>query len=148
MLLIFSTLIFDIGTPSGLRIVRAEPRNIIRAQATPIMSTDLRPPGVWLPLDVDERDFVRVTYEDVLEAGETLSSVHSVTCQAITGTDAAASSRLIGAPDLDSPIASQLMADVEDGVDYLVRFLVNTSNGRRLLGVGTILGTRVGGPAP
>lgn len=35
MLLIFSTLILDTGTPSGRRVIRGEPRNIIRGQATP-----------------------------------------------------------------------------------------------------------------
>lgn len=112
------------------------------------MTTELRPPGVWLPLDVDERDFVRVTYEDVLDDAETVASVYAVTCEAIEGTDASASSRLVGAATVASPVVSQLVAGLVDGVNYLIRITATTSAGRRLLVAGTVLGTRVGAAAP
>lgn len=112
------------------------------------MTTDLRPAEAWLPLDVDEQDYVKATFEDMLDTGETVSSVYDVTCEAIDGTDASASSRLSGSAVLDSPEVAQLMAGVVDGVTYLVRFVVNTSASRRLVIAGTVLGTRVGGTAP
>lgn len=111
------------------------------------MTTDLRPAEVWLPLDVDEQDYVKANFEDLLDTGETVASVYDVTCQAIEGTDADASSRLIGSAVLDSPEVAQLMGGVVDGVTYLVRILATTSNGRRLLIAATVDGTRVGGAA-
>lgn len=112
------------------------------------MTTDLRPAEAWLPLDVDEQDYVKATFEDLLNTGETVASVYAVTCEAIDGTDASASSRLSGSAVLDSPEVAQLMAGVLDGVTYLVRFIVTTSASRRLVIAGTVLGTRVGGAAP
>jgi len=112
------------------------------------MTTDLRPAEAWLPLDVDEHDYVKATFEDLLDPGETVASVYDVTCEAIDGTDATASSRLSGSAVLESPEVAQLMSDVVDGVNYLVRFIVTTSAGRRLVIAGTVLGTRVGGAAP
>lgn len=112
------------------------------------MTTDLRPAETWLPLDVDEQDYVKVTYEDLLDDGETITTMYAVTCQAISGTDASASTRLSGSATVASPEVQQLMAGVLDGVTYLVRFLANTSNGRRLLIAGKVDGTRVGGAAP
>jgi len=131
---------------AGVRTIRGYARNTIRGSNP--MTTDLRPAEPWLPLDVDERDYVRVTYEDQLDAGETITTVQSVTCEAIEGTDATAPSRLSGSPQISSPEVSHLMAGVVDGVNYLVRFVVNTSAGRRLTIAGTVLGTRVGGAAP
>lgn len=112
------------------------------------MTTDLRPAEAWLPLDVDEQDYVKATFEDMLDTGEIVSSVYDVTCEAIDGTDASASSRLSGSAVLDSPEVAQLMAGVVDGVTYLVRIIVTTSASRRLVIAGTVLGTRVGGAAP
>lgn len=114
------------------------------------MTTDLRPAEAWLPLDVDEQDYVKATFEDLLDTdgGETVASVYDVTCEAIDGTDASASSRLSGSAVLDSPEVAQLMAGVVDGVTYLVRIIVTTSASRRLVIAGTVLGTRVGGAAP
>lgn len=112
------------------------------------MTTDLRPAEAWLPLDVDEQDYVKATFEDLLDTDETVSSIYSVTCQAIEGTDDDAASRLIDSAVLNSPEVAQLMGGVVDGVKYLVRFLVTTSAGRRVLIAGTVDGTRVGGAAP
>jgi len=112
------------------------------------MTTELRPAESWLPLDVDEQDYVKVTYEDLLDDGETVTTMYAVTCEAISGTDASASSRLSGSATVTSPEVLQLMAGVLDGVTYLVRFVANTSNSRRLVIAGTVLGTRVGGAAP
>lgn len=111
------------------------------------MTTDLRPAETWLPLDVDELDYVKVTYEDLLDDGETITTMHSVTCEAIGGVDASASSRLSGSATVESPEVLHLMAGVLDGVTYLVRFVANTSAGRRITIAGTVLGTRVGGAA-
>ena len=54
--------------PSGLRIIRGQPRNTI--QGPNPMTTIIRPAEVWQPMDVSERDFVRVSYEEVLDVGE------------------------------------------------------------------------------
>lgn len=123
------------------------------------MTTDLRPAEAWLPLDVDEQDYVKATFEDLLDTGETVASVYDVTCEAVpqyderdqiisSTDDPDASSRLSGSAVLESPEVAQLMAGVLDGVNYLVRFIVTTSASRRLVIAGTVLGTRVGGAAP
>lgn len=128
--------------PSGLRIIRGQPRNTI--QGPNPMTTIIRPAEVWQPMDVSERDFVRVSYEEMLDVGETITSVVSVTCEDTAAVDADPSARLSGAAVVASPVVSQLVDGVVDGANYLVRFVCNTSAGRRLTIAGTLLGTRVG----
>lgn len=111
------------------------------------MTTDLRPADTWLPLDVDELDYVAFDYTDHLADGETVSTA-AVTCeQASTSAaaDASASSRLSGSPEIVAGAeVRQLVTGVLDGVLYLIRCVATTSSARRLLLAGTLLGTRVG----
>lgn len=110
------------------------------------MTTDLRPAETWLPLDVDELDYVAFDYTDHLATSETISSA-AVTCeQAATSTvdDGSASSRLSGSANIVDAEVRQLVTGVLDGVLYLIRCVATTSTSRRIVIAGTLLGTRVG----
>ncbi len=111
------------------------------------MTTELRPADTWLPLDVDELDYVAFDYTDHLGDGETVSTA-TVTCeQASTSAvaDAGASGRLSGSPEIVAGAeVRQLVTGVLDGVLYLIRCVATTSSARRLLLAGTLPATRVG----
>ncbi len=107
------------------------------------MSNIVRPPETWLPLDVDEADFVAFDFTDMLVDGESIASV-VITCEAVTGTDALASSRPSGAPVIEAAVVKQLMSGVLDQVDYLVRCKATLSPTPRVLVLaGTVAGTRI-----
>lgn len=106
------------------------------------MSNTVRPPEVWLPLDVDEADFVAFDYTDMLVDAETLGTP-VITCEVVTGTDATASSRPSGAPVVDGAVVKQLMTSVVAGVQYLVRCKTPTSMGRTLVLAGVVDGVRI-----
>lgn len=111
------------------------------------MTTDadaLRPTDTWLPLDVDEADYVVVDYVDLLATGESVASV-VVTCEAIEGTDASASSRPSGAAEINGTQARQLITGAVDGVVYLVRFRATLTPAPRVLVIpGLLPALRVG----
>jgi hypothetical protein len=107
------------------------------------MSNPARPPEVWLPLDVDEADFVAFDFTDMLVDGESIASV-VITCEAVTGTDAAAGTRPTGSAQISGAVVKQLMAGVLDQVDYLVRCKATLSPMPRVLVLaGTVSGTRI-----
>ncbi len=107
------------------------------------MSNITRPPEVWLPLDVDEADFVAFDFSDMVVTGESIGST-AVTCEAIAGEDAAAATRPSGSAQVDGLVVKQLMAGVLDGVTYLVRCKATLSPGPRVLVLaGTVAGTRI-----
>lgn len=107
------------------------------------MSNIARPPETWLPLDVDEADFIAFDYTDMLVDGESIASV-VITCEAVSGADASASSRPSGAAQIDGAIVKQLMTGVLDQVDYLVRCRATlTPVPRVLVLAGTVAGTRI-----
>lgn len=108
------------------------------------MSNTVRPPEVWLPLDVDEADFVAFDFTDMLVDGESIAGTPTITCEAVTGTDADASSRPSGAPIVDGAVVKQLMAGVVDGVDYLVRCKATLAPAPRVLVLaGVVAGVRI-----
>jgi hypothetical protein len=107
------------------------------------MSNAVRPPETWLPLDVDEADYVAFDFTDMLVDGESVSSV-VITCEAVTGADAAAAARPTGSPQIAGAVVKQLMTGVLDGVDYLVRCKAPLAPGPRVLVLaGTVAGTRI-----
>jgi hypothetical protein len=107
------------------------------------MSNIVRPPETWLPLDVDEADFVAFDFTDMLVDGESIASV-VITCEAVTGTDATASSRPSGTPVIDAAVVKQLMAGVVEGVTYLIRCKATLAPApRQLVLAGVVDGVRI-----
>lgn len=106
------------------------------------MSNTVRPPEVWLPLDVDETDYVAFDYTEILVPGETLLTP-VVSCEAASGEDPAAASKASGSPIVDGAVVKQLMTGVLNDVVYLLRSKAPTSEGRVLVLAGTVAGTRI-----
>lgn len=84
--------------------------------------------GTWTPADVAETTDVPVDFEDVAN-GATVSSC-AVTCEVLSGTDASASSRITGSPDISGTAVQQRVTGALAGVTYLIRFAATLSDGR------------------
>lgn len=99
----------------------------------------LREADTWLPLDVDESDYVPVDFADKIgEDADTIASV-VVTCEALDGADAAASTRISGAADVSGTLVRQLVAGALANVTYLIRFRATlTPSGRVVVIAGRL----------
>ncbi len=85
----------------------------------------------WLSIkDPEEWVVVSVDFARVTPPGDTLSSP-SVVATVLRGMDASPGAALSGAPQITGTIVAQLMIDAVDGVDYKLRFKVQTSSGQR-----------------
>jgi len=102
--------------------------------------SDLREADTWLPLDVDESDYVPVDFADKIgaDSADAIASV-AVTCEALEGTDASASSRLSGAAQISGSLVQQLVTGALIDVTYLVRFKATlTPSGRIVVIAGRL----------
>ena len=109
------------------------------------MSDALRPAEQWMPIDVDELDYLPFDFERLLVDGETISSATS-TLEAISGADEDADSRRVGGPEIASGATAgrQWVEGVLAGVTYLLRVVGTTSDaGRRVVIAGVFKGVRV-----
>jgi hypothetical protein len=107
------------------------------------MTDILRPAEAWLPVDVDELEYLPADFEDKLVTGETLVSV-TATLEAIDGVDASASSRLVGSVEITGTAVRQFVQGVLEDVTYLLRFTATTNDGGRVVVIGgTFKGVRV-----
>jgi hypothetical protein len=80
---------------------------------------------------VGETTYVPVDFADKIGAASaaTISSV-AVTCEVLTGTDASASSRISGSPQVSGTTVQQRVTSLQEGVTYLIRFAATLSDGR------------------
>lgn len=104
------------------------------------MSSDLRAAETWLPLDVDESDYVVVDFADKIgeDSADTIGSV-AVTCEALEGDDASASSRISGDAQISGTLAQQLVTGALINVIYLIRFAATlTPSGRVVVIAGRL----------
>lgn len=104
------------------------------------MSSVLREAETWLPLDVDESDYVPVDFADKIGAGsdDTIASV-VVTCEALEGADADASTRISGSAQVSGTLVRQLVAGAQVDVTYLIRFRATlTPSGRIVVIAGRL----------
>lgn len=102
----------------------------------------VRPAEVWVPLDVDETDYVQFDYSDMAE-GDSIQSV-VVTCEDLAAKDASASSRLSGAAQVNGLLVRQMVSGAVTGASYLFRCKATMSSTRVLVQAGTADGLRVG----
>jgi hypothetical protein len=91
-----------------------------------------RPADDVAPIDIDERVPLLFDYTEMAE-GDTFSGVPVVTCEAISGTDASASTRPDGAPELTALQAVQWMQGCVEGVQYLIRCKATMTSGQVLV---------------
>lgn len=104
------------------------------------MSDLLREADTWLPLDVDEADYVPVDFADKIgaDSADTIASV-AVTCEVLDGVDADASTRISGAAQVSGTLAQQLVTGALVDVTYLVRFKATlTPSGRIVVIAGRL----------
>ena len=80
------------------------------------------------PGDVGENDVYTFDFVNNLNVGETLSSA-TWTCAAVTGADAAASTRLYGSASCSGTQTSQRVYSLLPGVRYRLQALATTSLG-------------------
>jgi len=83
---------------------------------------DRRDPEEWVVVSVD---FARLT-----PAGDTLDTP-TVVPSVLRGTDATPGAVLSGSPQIVGTVVAQLMVGAVHGVDYKLRFQVQTSSGQR-----------------
>ena len=76
------------------------------------------------PIDVDERVPLLFDFTD-MAAGDTFSGTPVVTCEAITGTDATASSRPDGAPELAAAARQTLIHRGDDGTGWSLAWKIS-----------------------
>lgn len=90
--------------------------------------------------DTGEIETLTFDYGPALAAGVTITSVQSMKCVVVSGTDASAAARLSGAPvittspNTGAPSAAvlQQVSGMLGNVTYQLQALVNTSDGQRL----------------
>ncbi len=102
-----------------------------------------RPADDVPPIDVDERVPLLFDYTE-MAAGDTFSGTPILTCEAISGTDATASSRPDGAPEVTGLQVVQWVKDCEQGVQYLVRCKATMASGQVLVQAISLRCVRVG----
>lgn len=93
--------------------------------------------GRYSAKDPSEIEVYEVSFQKRLGHGETLTSVNSE-CIVVTGNDPSASGMLVGAPSISGTLVRQVVQNGLDGVTYHIKFTVNTSTGRKLVGVGEL----------
>lgn len=108
-------------------------------------SDTYRPAEAVTPIDVDERVPLLFDYTD-MAAGDTFSGTPVITCEAISGTDATASSRPDGAPEITGLQVVQWVKDCVRDVQYLVRCKAATVGGQVLVQAISLRCVRVGAP--
>jgi len=85
----------------------------------------------WLAVrDPEEWVVVSVDFARLIPDGDSLHTP-SVEASVLRGTDASPAAVLSGAPQINGTIVAQLMAAAVDGVDYKLRFKVQSVSGRR-----------------
>ena len=97
-----------------------------------IENTVVRAADTWLPLDVDELDFVAFDYADMLAAGESVASA-AITCEVVDGTDTSPASRLSGSPQINGTEVRQAVVSPLRDVTYLIRCKATLTPGPRVL---------------
>lgn len=104
----------------------------------------LRPADPVSPIDVDERVPLLFDFAD-MDSGTEISGTPEVTCEAIVGTDASASTRVDGAPVVDGLQVAVWVHNAQPGITYLVRCKATTDAGSRLIRAIELPALRVGG---
>jgi hypothetical protein len=107
------------------------------------IANDLTP-----PILTGETRTIGFDFGPIINAGVTISSVQSVTCTVHYGTDASASSRLIGSASIVASEATgaasagiaQNIGTMQAGVTYTLTCYVNTSDGQ-VPGIETHIGS-------
>mgnify|MGYP000862311398 CR=1 FL=1 len=95
------------------------------------------------PIDVDERVPLLFDYTD-MAVGDTFSGTPVISCEAISGTDATAGSRLDGAPEVTGLQVVQWMTGCLAGVTYLVRCKATMASDQVLVQAISLRCVRVG----
>lgn len=109
------------------------------------MTEILRPAEQWLPVDVDELEYLPFDFADKLVEGESIVSA-TATLEAIEGADDAADARRQGDPEMvgGTTVGRQWVEGVLEGVTYLLRVVGTTSDaGRRVVIAGVFKCVRV-----
>ena len=102
------------------------------------MTNIQRPPDNWLPIDVDETDYVGFDFTDMLASGESVASV-AVTCEVVAGTDNSPATRLSGGALVAGAVVKQAVTTGQTGVTYLIRCVATLAPGPRRLVLGGLL---------
>lgn len=80
------------------------------------------------PSDPGESEVYSFDFRKDLPDGASIASV-VWTCEVVTGTDADADDRLVGAPSNAGTVSSHVVADLQPGVKYRLRAVVTTDQG-------------------
>lgn len=83
------------------------------------------------PSDTGESESYTFDFSNDFATSETISSA-TWSISVVSGTDASASSRLVGSPSNTSTKSSQRVTGLQDGVTYLLRAVVITSAGNTI----------------
>lgn len=96
--------------------------------------SELREAETWLPLDVDESDYVPVDFADKIgaDSGDSIQSV-VVTCEALDGVDADASTRISGSAQISGTLVQQLVTGAQVDATYLIRFKATLAPSGRIV---------------
>lgn len=102
----------------------------------------VRPAEVWIPLDIDETDYVQFDYSD-MAVGDTIQSV-VITCEDEAAIDTSPASRLSGSPIVNGLMVQQLVSGAKSGASYLFRCKATMTSTRVLVQAGSAAGIKVG----
>lgn len=104
-----------------------------------------RPAEVVRPVDVEERVPLLFDYTEQA-GGDPITGTPVITCEVISGTDAAPSGRLDGTALVTDPHVVQWVKDCVRDVQYLVRCKAATVGGQVLVQAISLRCVRVGAP--
>ena len=95
------------------------------------------------PVDVDEIVPLLFDFSD-MAAGDSISGSPALTCEVIAGTDASASSRLVGSAQISGLQVAQNIGGLQQGATYVVRCVATMASGLRYAQAIEVPCTRLG----